>query len=139
MYFFEGRRAHTKLGRDWSSDVCSSDLRLPDGSRVNVIAPPLALDGPTLTIRKFRKDKLTMKDLVEYDSITSEGARVLGVIGACRCNILISGGTGSGKTTLLNTLTAFIDPTERVVTCEDPPERSEARRVGQGRKPPWTP
>src|SRR6202007_2538732 len=97
----------------------SCDARLPDGSRVNVIAPPLALDGPTLTIRKFKKDKLTMKNLVEYKSITREGARVLGVIAACRCNILISGGTGSGKTTLLNTLTAFIDPTERVITCED--------------------
>ncbi|MFP5448517.1 MAG: CpaF family protein [Alphaproteobacteria bacterium] len=116
------QRIVSQVGRrvDESSPIC--DARLPDGSRVNVIAPPLALDGPTLTIRKFRKDKLTMKDLVEYDSITPEGARVLGVIGACRCNILISGGTGSGKTTLLNTLTAFIDPTERVVTCEDAAE-----------------
>ena len=82
----------------------------------------MSLDGPTLTIRKFRKDKLTMKNLVEYGSISPEGARVLGVIGACRCNVIISGGTGSGKTTLLNTLTAFIDPTERVVTCEDAAE-----------------
>jgi pilus assembly protein CpaF len=98
------------------------DARLPDGSRVNVIAHPLSLDGPTLTIRKFRKDKLTMKNLVEYASISPEGARVLGVIGACRCNVIISGGTGSGKTTLLNTLTAFIDPTERVITCEDAAE-----------------
>ena len=116
------QRIVSQVGRrvDESSPIC--DARLPDGSRVNVIAPPLALDGPTLTIRKFKKDKLTMKNLVDYMSISPEGARVLGVIGACRCNIVISGGTGSGKTTLLNTLTAFIDPTERVVTCEDAAE-----------------
>src|SRR6202046_765790 len=102
---------------DKSSPICAA--RLPDGSRVNVIVPPLALDGPTLTIRKFRKDKLTMKNLVEYASISPEGARVLGVIGACRCNVVISGGTGSGQNTLLNTLTAFLDPSERVITCDD--------------------
>ena len=116
------QRIVSQVGRrvDESSPIC--DARLPDGSRVNVIGPPLSLDGPTLTIRKFRKDKLTMKNLVEYASISPEGARVLGVIGACRCNVIISGGTGSGKTTLLNTLTAFIDPTERVITCEDAAE-----------------
>ncbi|MEH6665789.1 MAG: ATPase, T2SS/T4P/T4SS family, partial [Brevundimonas sp.] len=116
------QRIVSQVGRrvDESSPIC--DARLPDGSRVNVIAPPLAIDGPTLTIRKFKKDKLTMKNLVEYASISPEGARVLGVIGASRCNLVISGGTGSGKTTLLNTLTAFIDPTERVVTCEDAAE-----------------
>jgi len=116
------QRIVSQVGRrvDEASPIC--DARLPDGSRVNVIVSPLSLDGPTLTIRKFRKDKLTMKNLVEYSSISPEGARVLGVIGACRCNVIISGGTGSGKTTLLNTLTAFIDPTERVVTCEDAAE-----------------
>ena len=116
------QRIVSQVGRrvDESSPIC--DARLPDGSRVNVIAHPLSLDGPTLTIRKFRKDKLTMKNLVEYNSISPEGARVLGVIGACRCNVVISGGTGSGKTTLLNTLTAFIDPSERVITCEDAAE-----------------
>ena len=116
------QRIVSQVGRrvDESSPIC--DARLPDGSRVNVIAPPLAIDGPTLTIRKFKKDKLTMRNLVEFNSISPEGARVLGVIGASRCNVLISGGTGSGKTTLLNTLTAFIDPTERVITCEDAAE-----------------
>ena len=116
------QRIVSQVGRrvDESSPIC--DARLPDGSRVNVIGPPLALDGPTLTIRKFKKDKLTMKNLVEYGSISPEGARVLGVIGASRCNVLISGGTGSGKTTLLNCMTAFIDPTERVITCEDAAE-----------------
>src|SRR5882757_10071782 len=102
------QRIVSQVGRrvDESSPIC--DARLPDGSRVNVIAPPLAIDGPTLTIRKFKKDRLTLDQLVEYASISPEGARVLGVIGASRCNVLISGGTGSGKTTLLNTLTAFI-------------------------------
>ncbi|MEY3842055.1 MAG: hypothetical protein RLZZ542_1165 [Pseudomonadota bacterium] len=116
------QRIVSQVGRrvDESSPIC--DARLPDGSRVNVIAPPLAIDGATLTIRKFKKDKLTMKNLVEFASISPEGARVLGVIGASRCNLVISGGTGSGKTTLLNTLTAFIDPTERVITCEDAAE-----------------
>lgn len=116
------QRIVSQVGRrvDESSPIC--DARLPDGSRVNVIAPPLALDGPTLTIRKFRKDKLTMKDLQNWSSISAEGAKVLGVIGASRCNVLISGGTGSGKTTLLNCMTAYIDPTERVVTCEDAAE-----------------
>src|SRR4051812_8231214 len=116
------QRIVSQVGRrvDESSPIC--DARLPDGSRVNVIGPPLSLDGPTLTIRKFRKDKLTMRNLVEFGSISPEGARVLGVIGASRCNVVISGGTGSGKPTLLNTMTAFIDPTERVITCEDAAE-----------------
>jgi pilus assembly protein CpaF len=93
-----------------------------DGSRVNVIAPPLAIDGPTLTIRKFKKDKLTLKQLVNFGSITPEGATVLEVIGKSRCNVVISGGTGSGKTTLLNCLTAFIEQDERIITCEDAAE-----------------
>jgi len=116
------QRIVSQVGRrvDESSPIC--DARLPDGSRVNVIAPPLALDGPTLTIRKFRKDKLTLDDLVRFGSITPEGARVLAVIGRSRCNIIISGGTGSGKTTLLNCLTAYIDIDERVITCEDAAE-----------------
>ena len=116
------QRIVSQVGRrvDESSPIC--DARLLDGSRVNVIAPPLALDGPTLTIRKFKKDKLTLDDLVKFGSISQDGARVLGVIGRSRCNILISGGTGSGKTTLLNCLTAYIDAEERVITCEDAAE-----------------
>ena len=116
------QRIVSQVGRrvDESSPIC--DARLMDGSRVNVIAPPLALDGPTLTIRKFKKDKLKMKDLVEFGSITPEGAKVLSIIGASRCNVLISGGTGSGKTTLLNCMTGFIEEDERVVTCEDAAE-----------------
>jgi len=116
------QRIVSQVGRrvDESSPIC--DARLPDGSRVNVIAPPLSLDGPTLTIRKFRRDKLKLDDLVRFGSITPEGARVLAVIGRSRCNIIISGGTGSGKTTLLNCLTAYIDVDERVITCEDAAE-----------------
>jgi pilus assembly protein CpaF len=116
------QRIVSQVGRrvDESSPIC--DARLLDGSRVNVIAPPLSLDGPTLTIRKFKKDKLTLDDLVKFGSISPAGARVLGVIGRSRCNILISGGTGSGKTTLLNCLTAYIDAEERVITCEDAAE-----------------
>lgn len=116
------QRIVSQVGRrvDESSPIC--DARLADGSRVNVIAPPLSLDGPTLTIRKFKKDKLTMQDLVKFSSLSPAAARVLGVIGASRCNVLISGGTGSGKTTLLNCMTGYIDPTERVVTCEDAAE-----------------
>jgi pilus assembly protein CpaF len=116
------QRIVSQVGRrvDEASPIC--DARLPDGSRVNVIVPPLAIDGPALTIRKFRRDKLTMKNLVEYASISPEGAEVLSIIGKVRCNVLISGGTGSGKTTLLNCLTAFIEPDERVITCEDAAE-----------------
>ena len=116
------QRIVSQVGRrvDEASPIC--DARLPDGSRVNVIAPPLAIDGPSLTIRKFKKDKLRMDDLVKFGSISPEGAKVLGFIGKCRCNVLISGGTGSGKTTLLNTMTAFIEEDERVITCEDAAE-----------------
>ncbi len=116
------QRIVSQVGRrvDESSPIC--DARLPDGSRVNVIAPPLAIDGAALTIRKFKKDKLTLPQLVKFGTITPEGAAVLEVIGKCRCNVVISGGTGSGKTTLLNCLTYYIESTERIITCEDAAE-----------------
>src|SRR5690606_7830720 len=116
------QRIVSQIGRrvDEASPIC--DARLPDGSRVNVIVPPLAIDGPTLTIRKFQRDKLTMEKLVEYGTITPEGATILGIIGKSRCNVIISGGTGSGKTTLLNCMTSFIEHDERVITCEDDAE-----------------
>lgn len=111
-----------QVGRrvDESSPIC--DARLLDGSRVNVIVPPLAVDGTTLTIRKFKKERLTLSDLVTLGSISKPVADLLRVIGRSRCNVLVSGGTGSGKTTLLNCLTAFIEGTERVITCEDTAE-----------------
>ena len=116
------QRIVSQVGRrvDDSSPIC--DARLLDGSRVNVIAPPLALDGPVLTIRKFKRDKLTLDQLIRFGSISPEGGEVLKIIGRVRCNVLISGGTGSGKTTLLNCLTNYIDRDERVVTCEDSAE-----------------
>lgn len=116
------QRIVSQVGRrvDESSPIC--DARLPDGSRVNVIAPPLAIDGPALTIRKFRKEKLTLDNLVAFGSISPEGAEILRILSRCRCNVIVSGGTGSGKTTLLNCLTAHIDHDERIVTCEDAAE-----------------
>ncbi|MGE5504509.1 MAG: CpaF family protein [Actinomycetota bacterium] len=116
------QRIVSAVGRrvDEASPIC--DARLADGSRVNVIVPPLAIDGPTLTIRKFKREKLTLEKLVEFGSLTPQAAKVLQVAAACRCNVLISGGTGSGKTTLLNCLTRYIDAGERIVTCEDAAE-----------------
>jgi pilus assembly protein CpaF len=116
------QRIVSQIGRrvDESSPIC--DARLPDGSRVNAIVPPLAIDGPALTIRKFKKEKLTLEQLVKFGSITPEGADILKIIGRCRVNTLVSGGTGSGKTTLLNCLTRYIDDDERIITCEDAAE-----------------
>jgi pilus assembly protein CpaF len=116
------QRIVTAVGRrvDEASPIC--DARLLDGSRVNVIANPLSVDGVSLTIRKFQKEKLDLDDLVRFGSLSPECAQVLEVIGACRLNILVSGGTGSGKTTLLNCLTNFIENGERVITCEDAAE-----------------
>lgn len=116
------QRIVSQVGRrvDESSPIC--DARLPDGSRVNVIAPPLAIDGPALTIRKFKKDKLTLDQLTRFGAISPDGATLLKIIGKVRCNLVISGGTGSGKTTLLNCLTNYIELDERVITCEDAAE-----------------
>jgi len=116
------QRIVSQVGRrvDEASPIC--DARLPDGSRVNVIAPPLAIDGPSLTIRKFKKDRLTLEQLIRFGSISPEGKEVLEVIGRTRCNVLVSGGTGSGKTTLLNCLSACVDEDERIITCEDSAE-----------------
>jgi len=116
------QRIVSQVGRrvDESSPIC--DARLPDGSRVNVIAPPLAIDGPVLTIRKFKRDRLNLDQLARMGSISPEAKTILDVIGRVRCNVLISGGTGSGKTTLLNCLTGSIEDDERIITCEDSAE-----------------
>jgi pilus assembly protein CpaF len=116
------QRIVSQVGRrvDEASPIC--DARLLDGSRVNVIVPPLAIDGAALTIRKFRKDKLTLDQLVTLGAISPPGAEILKIIGRARCNVVISGGSGSGKTTLLNCLTNYIDADERIITCEDAAE-----------------
>ncbi len=110
------------IGRrvDESSPLC--DARLPDGSRVNVIFPPLALDGPTISIRKFTKKKLDFASMVANGSMNPAVARLLEIASRCRLNILVSGGTGSGKTTLLNALSRMISHDERVITIEDAAE-----------------
>jgi pilus assembly protein CpaF len=98
------------------------DARLPDGSRVNAIIPPLAITGPSLTIRKFSKDPLTMDDLVSFGTLSHQAAAFLEACVAGKLNVLISGGTGTGKTTLLNCLSSFIPEKERIVTIEDAAE-----------------
>jgi pilus assembly protein CpaF len=98
------------------------DARLPDGSRVNAIIPPLALDGPAMSIRRFGQNPLTIEELVRYGSVPPVVLEFLAAAVQARCNVLISGGTGSGKTTLLNCLSRYIPPQERVITIEDAAE-----------------
>jgi len=110
------------LGRRIDIDSPTVDARLPDGSRVNAVIPPVAIDGPSITVRKFSREKLTIEQLIEFGSITNYMAEFLRACVLARLNILISGGTGSGKTTLLNVLSAFIPEEERIVTIEDAAE-----------------
>ncbi len=110
------------LGRRIDADSPTVDARLPDGSRVNAVIPPVAIDGPTITIRKFAKGRLSVDQLIEYGSVTANMATFLEACVVSRLNIMISGGTGSGKTTLLNVLSGFIPRTERIVTIEDAAE-----------------
>ena len=98
------------------------DARLPDGSRVNLVLPPVALDGPTMTIRKFPKEKMTMERLIELGALDEETAGFLKLLVKARYNIFVSGGTGAGKTTFLNALSDYIPKTERIITIEDSAE-----------------
>ncbi|MCL7421804.1 MAG: CpaF family protein [Methylobacter sp.] len=116
------RRIIAPLGRRLDESSPMVDARLPDGSRVNAIIPPLAIDGPCLSVRKFRKDPLRESDLLVYGSASEAMLEFLRRAVTVRCNILISGGTGSGKTTLLNILSRFIEERERIVTIEDAAE-----------------
>jgi len=116
------QRITEPLGRRIDEASPMVDARLPDGSRVNAIIPPLALDGPSLTIRKFSQKKLSTDDLIGYGSMTKPMADFLSEAVRSRQNVIVSGGTGSGKTTLLNILSAFIPDTERIVTMEDSAE-----------------
>ena len=116
------QRIVAPLGRRIDEDNPMVDARLPDGSRVNAVIPPVAIDGPSLTIRKFAKDKLSVEQLIAFGSLTPEMAEFLRACVVSRLNIVVSGGTGSGKTTLLNVLSGFIPPDERIITIEDAAE-----------------
>ncbi|OHV94163.1 pilus assembly protein CpaF [Janthinobacterium lividum] len=112
----------SRVGRRVDESSPMVDARLPDGSRVNAIIPPLAVDGPILSIRRFAVQPLTIANLLDYKSLTPPMVQVLQALGQAKINILISGGTGSGKTTLLNVLSGFIPGSERIVTIEDAAE-----------------
>ncbi len=115
-------RIVSSVGRRIDDSSPMVDARLPDGSRVNAIIKPLALDGPHVSIRKFRRDALSAEDLVRFDSASEPMVELLRGIVKARLNVIISGGTGAGKTTLLNIMSSFIPPTERIVTIEDSAE-----------------
>jgi pilus assembly protein CpaF len=136
-------RIVSAVGRRIDDSSPMVDARLPDGSRVNAIIPPLAIDGPHLSIRKFKRDALSGEDLLAKNSASKPMLDLLDGIVRARLNVLISGGTGAGKTTLLNILSSFIPPDERIVTIEDSAElqlrqphvvRLETRRQHRGRR-----
>ena len=116
------KRIATRVGRrvDDSSPTC--DARLEDGSRVNIVIPPVAIDGTSISIRKFKKNSLGLDSLVKFGAMTDEMSKILMIAARARLNILISGGTGSGKTTMLNALSQFISDKERIVSIEDAAE-----------------
>lgn len=116
------RRIIAPMGRRLDESSPMVDARLPDGSRINAIIPPLALDGPCLSIRKFRREMLRESDMLVYGTLSQEMLDLLIKAVQVRCNIMVSGGTGTGKTTLLNVLSRFIDPAQRLVTIEDAAE-----------------
>src|SRR5436309_8268770 len=120
-------RIASPLGRHVAEASPIVDARLPDGSRVNVVIPPIALSGPTITIRKFTKEKLRVDDLIRFGSISPEIADFLRACVHARLNVVISGGTGSGKTTLLNVLSNFIPDDERIISIEDSAELQLAK------------
>ena len=115
-------RIISPLGRRVDADSPTVDARLPDGSRVNAVIRPVAIDGPCITIRKFKKDKLTIDQLVAFGSLTQNMGDFIRACVLAHLNIVVSGGTGSGKTTLLNVLSSFIQENERIITIEDAAE-----------------
>jgi len=116
------QRIVTRVGRRVDETCPIADARLPDGSRVNIIAPPLAIDGCSISIRKFSKKSITLDVMTRQRNISENLGKVIKIASACRLNAVISGGTGSGKTTMLNAMSQLIDPAERVVTIEDAAE-----------------
>jgi pilus assembly protein CpaF len=121
-------RIVSSVGRRIDESSPMVDARLADGSRVNAIIPPLALDGPVLSIRRFRTDRLGAQDMVERDTMTQPMLDFIHGAVACRANVIVSGGTGAGKTTLLNVLSGFISDKERIVTVEDAAELTLRQR-----------
>jgi pilus assembly protein CpaF len=131
-----------RIGRTINPHRPLVDARLPDGSRVNIIAPPLSVDGTMISIRKFSKNLITIDRMVAQENLSAALGEFLKVVGKCRLNIIVSGGTGSGKTTLLNAISQHIEPAERIVTIEDAAElklqqphvvRLESKPVSFGR------
>ena len=116
------QRIVSRSGREVNQAKPIVDTRLPDGARVNVVLPPISLNGPVVTVRRFPKDKITMEKLIAWGSITEEAAEFLKLLVRCRYNLFISGGTSSGKTTFLNVLSDEIPPEERIITIEDSAE-----------------
>lgn len=116
------RRLVNKIGKNIDESHPLVDSRMPDGSRLNVVIPPIAIDGTSLSIRKFGKGSRTFHDLIQFGSLNEDMANFLVIAARCRMNIIISGGTGAGKTTLLNALSQFIGETERTITLEDAAE-----------------
>ena len=117
--FGVAERIASAIGRTLEVDRPLIDARLPDGSRVNIIAPPLAVDGTSISIRKFFRNQITIDDMIKRGSVSQSLGEFLKIAGHCRMNIVFSGGTGSGKTTLLNAISRSIDNTDRIVTIED--------------------
>ncbi|EOD78766.1 Type II/IV secretion system ATP hydrolase TadA/VirB11/CpaF, TadA subfamily [Grimontia indica] len=116
------KRIAARVGRRVDESVPMCDARLEDGSRVNIVLPPIAIDGASVSIRKFKKQSIMFADLVEFGAMTPELAKLMVIASRCRANIVISGGTGSGKTTMMNALSHYISEKERVVTIEDAAE-----------------
>lgn len=116
------KRIASRVGRRVDESQPTCDARLPDGSRVNIVIPPIAIDGTSISIRKFKKQSIDLPQLCDFGALSPEMAQLLMVAARCRVNILISGGTGSGKTTMLNALSQFISENERIITIEDAAE-----------------
>ena len=134
------QRIVNQVGRRVDQTTPLADARLKDGSRVNVIAPPLAIDGCSISIRKFSEKPITLDVMIRQRNMAENLGKVLKIAGACRMNVVISGGTGSGKTTMLNAMSKMIDPGERVVTIEDAAElRLQQPHVAAPRDPPAEP
>jgi pilus assembly protein CpaF len=131
-------RIVSSVGRRVDESSPMVDARLADGSRVNIVFPPLALQGPCLSIRKFAKRKLDFAQMVRNGSVSLAMAKVLEIAARARLNVIVSGGTGSGKTTMLNALSRLIDPSERIVTVEDAaePQLQQPHAVSLETRPP---